>query len=279
MIIEQLKDKKEFTGNEAIISEYILQNMAKIQDLTVEELANETFTSKASVVRLCKKMKVDGYRNFQRKLEAELNEIYRLSYLINKEPINEKSTLKDILNIIPSIYETAVVNTKLFMDERVIKIVIDTMKQAEIIELYGIGICQTIARTAAFKFNSIGIESKAVDGINEHSVMMNKSKRNKVAILLTFTGANPYIVTNAKYLKQAGYYVLGIGGNDHVELEKYCSKFIEIYTKEMILSLEIMSSYTAMNYVLDILFASLLSQNYKQNIDASLDVIKTKKFR
>lgn len=278
MIIEQLKEKRDFTGNENVLADYILQNMAKIQELTAEELAKETFTSKASVVRLCKKLKMDGYRSFQRKLEAELNEIYRISCLINKEPINAGSTTKEIINIIPSIYETAIVKTKLLIDEDVLKRAISMIRVAENIEIYGAGVCQTIARTTAFKFNSIGIESSASEGINEHHIMMHKDEKNKVAILLTFSGSNPYILSIAKYLKKVGYYIIGIGGNDHKELKRYCNDFIEIYTKEMILSLEILSSNTGMNYILDVIFASLLSQDYDKNIAASLDVIKSRDF-
>ena len=276
MIIEQLKEQKNFTGNEVIIANYILRNMAAIQEMTAEELAKETFTSKASIIRLCKKLQVEGYRMFQRKLESELNEIYRISCLINKEPIHANSTLKDIINTIPSIYETAIVNTKLLFDERKVKQVVDHLLPSRSIELYGAGICQTIARSAAFKFNTIGIESMAMDGINEHYIMMNRDQKNKAAILLTFTGSNPYIVSCARYLRRSGYYVLGIGGAVHEELIRYCNDFIEIYTKEMILSLEIISSYTAINYVLDILFASLLSKYYEENIQASLDVIKNR---
>lgn len=278
MIVEKLKEKKNFTGNEIVIAEYILDNMAKIQKMTADELAKETYTSKASVVRFCKKMNVEGYRNFQRKLEAELNEIYRISCLINKEPINKESTIKDIIHTIPSIYETALVNTKLLFEEETIAKVIFKVTHAQSIELYGAGVCQTIARLAAFKFNSVGVDSVSFDGINEHYVTLNKDKPNKVALLLTLSGANPYIITCAKYLKRNGYYIVGIGGNNHEELSRYCNDYIEIYTKEMILSLEIITSHTAMNYIIDILFASLLANNYDRNIKASLDVIKNKDF-
>lgn len=276
MIIELLKEKKNFTPSEIQISDYILNNMAKVLELTVEELALETYTSKASVIRLCKKLDVKGYRDFLRKIEHDLNEIYRMSYLINKEPIHQKSSLHDIVNIIPSIYETAVSQTKLLLNYNVINRVIHKMKQADLIEIYGIGISETVARAAAFKFNSIGITSIAFDGLNEHYIMSHKSNKNKVAILLTFSGYNPYIIKIAQYLKHCDYYIIGIGGNEHEELESLCSEFIEIYTKEMILTFEMLTSYTATNYILDILFARLLSLDYEKNIEVSMEVLKQK---
>ena len=176
MIIETLKDKKNFTANETIIADYILKNMSKVLDMTAEDLAQSTYTSKASVIRFCKKINVNGYRDFLRKLENELNEIYRISSLIYKEPINNKSTLQDIISTIPSIYEKAISQTKLLFDMKSLQRIINKMKIADWIEIYGTGVNQTIARAAAFKFQTIGINTIAFDGLNEHYVLAKKIK-------------------------------------------------------------------------------------------------------
>lgn len=264
MVIELLKEKNGFTTCEIQIANYILDHTVETLNLTLEELAIKSFTSKASVIRLCKKVKVSGYREFLRKLEKDLNDIYRIDYLKNKIPINEKNKIYDIVNIIPSIYEMAISQTKLLLDFNVINRVVNKIICSDLVEIYSVGISQAIAEATVFKLNSIGINCVAFGGLNEYYIMNHKHQKNKVAILLTFSGKNPYIIKIAQYLKKHNYYIIGIGGSEHKELDKLCCEFIEIYTKELILNLEMMTSYTATNYILDIIFMRILSLNHNK---------------
>lgn len=75
MIIELLKKMDGFTNSEKAIAQFILDNPSKFQNLTSEELANKTYTSRATVIRLCKKLSTSGYREFQRMIISDLNEI------------------------------------------------------------------------------------------------------------------------------------------------------------------------------------------------------------
>lgn len=277
MIFQFLEEQKDFTPNEQVIADYILNNTSKVIELTAEELAMETYTSKATVLRLCKKIGVKGYRDFIRLLNDELKEKYRISALIDKNPINNKSTLQDIVETIPSIYETAVGQTKLLFDLKALQRTINYLRDTSILEIYGTGIDESLARMAMFKFNTIGIPAMAFEGLNEHYVMANKDRKNKTAIVLTFSGHNSYIIYASRYLKKCHYTVIGIGGNEHDELSDICDEYIEIYTKELILGFEVLSTYTAMNYVLDILFSSLLASQYKKNVDVALQVVESRK--
>ena len=98
-------------------------------------------------------------------------------------------------------------------------------------------------------------------------------------MLLTFTGYNPDIIKTAKYLRLSQYYIVGIGGNEHSVLDTLRDEFIDIYTKELMMSFEILTSYTAMNYILDIFFVSLLAAHYEDNLNVSLEVMKSKLYK
>ena len=56
MLIEQLEKKKDFTASELQITEYVISHGMQIMDLTAEQLAEKTYTSKASVIRFCRRI-------------------------------------------------------------------------------------------------------------------------------------------------------------------------------------------------------------------------------
>lgn len=273
MIVEKLEEKLDFTNSEKQIAEYILKNPFDIIPLSATELGKRTYTSKASIFRLCKKLGVESYDTFKHQIELEMNERNRLQTLLKQEPFHKNSSLKDIINILPSFYDTAIHHTRLMMDTNEIKSIVEKLNYSEKIDIYGSGITSSCATTAMFKFLSIGKECSVHTTVNEHYILSVKNK-NITAILLSFTGNNPGIVHVAKYLKKLGIYTIGIGGLQSDELKKICHSYIEIYQKNLVMSLEMMTPYLSMTYIFDVLFAALLVKNYDIHLQDAIEVMK-----
>ena len=94
MILEKLKRMEGFTHQEQAVARYILDHVEEIQQMSTEELARVSYTSKATVVRLCKKLEVEGYQELKLKLVSEMVQNIRVNQLLSKEPITEKSTFR-----------------------------------------------------------------------------------------------------------------------------------------------------------------------------------------
>ena len=121
---------------------------------------------------------------------------------------------------------------------------------------------------------TLGIESAAYDGLNEHYVISTEKGEKDMALIISLSGNNPYMIRIAEYLKKRNVFVVGIGNGSSEEIKKACSEYIEIHAPNYILSFEMVSVFTGVNYVLDIFFTSLLVSNYYKNIDTSLEVSK-----
>lgn len=276
MIIEKLKEKHGFTNSEKIIADYILKNPFDIMHLTASNLGDVTYTSKATVFRLCKKLNVDSYDEFKYRIELEMSQINHLNELLKEEPFNKNSTLNDVINILPSFYDTAINYTKLALDDSTLKRIIIQLNKSDKIDIYSSGITSSCATAAMFKFLSIGKECTSYTAVNEHYIMSAKGKKI-VAILLSFTGCNPGIVRIAEYLKEFNVYTIGIGGLKTTELKDCCDEYIEIYQKDLVMSLEMMTPFISMTYIFDILFSGLLVRNYDKHLSDALEVIKLEK--
>ncbi|MBQ9617813.1 MAG: MurR/RpiR family transcriptional regulator, partial [Oscillibacter sp.] len=70
-IFARLRDKGGFTDTESKIADYVLEHRCRIRGMSAEALAKVTFSSKASIIRLCRKVGLSGYREFQIAVAAQ----------------------------------------------------------------------------------------------------------------------------------------------------------------------------------------------------------------
>lgn len=278
MILYQLEECKEFTNTEKQIAQYVLNQLNEINSLSAENLGKLSFTSKASVIRFCKKLGLSGYEEFKTKLSKEVSEKNRIDLLLKSEPINQDTKIQDIFNVIPTLYQNAINNVNLNINERSFKRIIEYIRKSSCIDIYGMGITYACATTAKFKFRSLGFNCDTYSGLNEHYIMANKKQRNKVAFILSFTGNNTTMIEIAQYLKlnDPNVSIIGIGGKESDNLSRNCDEYIEIISKQLIMSMEVLPPYISITYIFDLLFSALLVANFEKNLEASIDVLNFK---
>lgn len=273
MLLEKLEKQKDFTNVEKQIKNYIMNNLNQLSTLSARKLGEVSYTSKASVIRFCQKMGFNGYEDFKKTLEIEVKEQAKLNLLLSKEPVNKDTSLEEVLTIIPNMYTQAIGRFNLNLNKQVLKRVISKIRLAPCVDIYGVGITFTCAETAKFKFETLGIYCNTFSSINEHYIRSTRKQRNKFAIVLSFTGANQAMIEAAKYLKQSGTFVVGIGGSDSKELKKICDEYIEFGSTQYILSMEVMTPFLMITYTFDVLFTALLVADFENNVNHALDVI------
>lgn len=271
MLIERLQDQSTFSNSENVIAKYVLKHASSIIDLSAEELGEKTHTSKATVLRLCKKTGMKGYREFQNQLvyESSHSDVHAFT------SINKDNNVKDTALAIEGMYESLSNQIRSSLDYNQIMYLVEKIRKCDHVDIYGVGATFTLASDLAFKLQNIGIHAFALNGFNEHAIETQKNK-DTISLVLSFTGRNSYMCDIARTLKRNGYYVIGIGGNKHDALKNVCSSYIPVPADTDAPSLEILTSHYAFTYVLDILFVSLLEENYDENVKASLNVYRGK---
>lgn len=273
MLFEQLEDNSQFTNSEKSIAKYLLEKPHTIEEMTAEDLGAITNTSKSSVFRFCKKIKVNSFEKLKSTIRSELYEKERMEKFRLEEPFDSKSTVKDILDNLPFLYDLAILHTNKMLDRGIVARIARILNNADTIDFYASGITQTCAQAAAFKLQSIGKHCDVFTNLNEHyAISIQENRKKKVSILLSFTGGNSVIVRCAKHLRDLGFYTIGIGGIVSPDLKANCDDFLEIYQKKLVTSFEFLTPYISMTYILDVLFASLMVKDFDTHFKNSLQV-------
>lgn len=107
-----------------------------------------------------------------------------------------------------------------------------------------------------------------------HYLAARKHKKT-VDFVISFTGANRTAETMARYLREAtNNHIVGILGPYNEKIRQWCHETVEIPNRDSILSLDVITSFAAANYVLDIFFSMLLARRQEEHIKSSVEMLK-----
>lgn len=219
---------KDLTNQERHIVEYIIENPEIIFKVTANELAKLTYTSSSTIVRFCKKVGTKGFPDFQLQFALEYKES-NLKNQLQNVVVGDNKEFIDQVHSIPFIYEEALIETqKRFNMEDLVEI-IDWLKGASRIDVYGVDMNYYIAQQVCAKWNEIGISASAYNSVNYHLLNNTKSNSTTVSFVISHTGKNKAIIDIAKAIKSFNQKVIAISGTKRNELAMLADKNIQSY--------------------------------------------------
>lgn len=92
------ENKKNFTFNELNVWEYIEKNPKNILKINIQKLAKITFTSPSTIVRMCKKIGLEGFNNLKYKIKSELENSKNSSLALEGLLSDQLSFIKEMIS-------------------------------------------------------------------------------------------------------------------------------------------------------------------------------------
>lgn len=88
-LLKALHETERFSTTELPIVQYLLEHSRDIAHMTIRDLADKTFSSPASIFRLCQKLNMKGYNEFKIKFISETNRVSLEHRRSTHRPINQ----------------------------------------------------------------------------------------------------------------------------------------------------------------------------------------------
>lgn len=278
MIIDKMQNLNNFTFQEKSVVDHILKYPKNLLEMNVTELAQASFTSASTVIRLCKKLGTKGYSDLKFIYSLEYPEMMKLKDALKTKPYNKNSELDDIIHTMPLIYSKAIDHTRSMLNQSTLIKVTNLIKQAKVIDVYGDGINYEVAKMFCYKLEEIGVMANAYNSIQwNHCKKLQTEKTPSYSIMISHTGKNPSIYDAAKRLKKYEIPTLSISGNIDQRLSKLTDDHIHIMTAENTLEFSTVIFTMSTLYILDIIVASLLVYHY-DNVEKNVAALKGERY-
>lgn len=273
MIIDKINELSNLTAQEMAIREYINANPKALLNLSITDLAQESFTSTSTLIRLCKKLDLKGYGELRYIYASEFAIMQSQRILLKQKLFDESSSIDEIVEMIPQLYRNAVEHTRTMIDRNTLIRITNLIKRASRVEIYGDGVNYDLAKTMAYRFEAVNKDCFVYSASHwEHIEYLRQNRTKTVAILLSHTGKNPMVLHAATELKGQSIHTLAITCDCDSKLAKMAENHIRIVDLYDELEFKTAVFMTCVNYIVDIIVGSLLVHHHDDvvNVFATL---------
>lgn len=267
-IFNKLKEYKGFTCTEKSVIDFILKSPKEAVNLSIDELANVTYSSPACIVRLAKKIGMKGYSEFKIKLASELN-----SLILNEKrieinmPIEENTKEEEIPEKFYKMYHQVVDDVYNSLDVHQLKNVANLIYRSDAITMYGVGSSLLVVQDFVMKCQKLRLPIFYNTQIGFENVHRIKTSKNPIAVIVsnnaTSTRVKNWVLENT----QLKIPVILITSNEKSPLIKLCKQTIVLnHGENNILKQGSFASKISMTFILDNIYMLLFMKEYETNI-------------
>ncbi|ENM5738415.1 MurR/RpiR family transcriptional regulator [Vibrio mimicus] len=177
------------------VADFIVSNANSTQYLTITELARDTVTSEATVIRLCRDLGFKGYSDFRMALAIEISQPQTAK--TNDVPKEDSDRIDDATqSAITSLQDTSAL-----IDRKQIDRICQMIHEAENIHCVGVGASSIVGRYLSFRLTRIGKNSTMFEDTHIAAMRAIKSKPSDLWFAISSSGSTKDIVYAATRAK------------------------------------------------------------------------------
>lgn len=273
----QIRDaKSSMTKAERAVAEYVESRLSAVPKISIKQLAQESNTSEASVMRFCKALGYDGYRDFSLNLSAALGSVDNKWEDGEYTDIRPGDDLETIMKNVSFNNRRSIEDTLTALDPSMVEKAVALLCSADRVDWYGLGASGLVCQDAQQKFMRISKRWQAfVDGhgIRTAAALLTPGD---VAVLVSNSGTTVEIMDALELVRANSAKCIAITRYSKSPLAQGSDVLLHISTPEVSLRSGAMGSRIAMLNVVDILFSCVASEQYgevKQYLQKTRDAL------
>ncbi|WP_057912681.1 MurR/RpiR family transcriptional regulator [Peribacillus muralis] len=199
--------------SERKIAQYILDNPNEIIRMTIHELAANAEASSSAVTRFCRSIKVNSFSELKVSLSSLISQPEKKGFY----DIEPNESIASIMDKIVSNSVQAIQETAHYLDEAVLDQIVETMREADVIYVYGLGASWLIAEDITQKWLRLGKIVSANQDPHITATALAAASKNTVFFCISNSGETEEVlqlvdIANAYGIKTIGLSRLGNNG-------------------------------------------------------------------
>lgn len=255
------ESRDSVSATERSVADYLLEKPEGAMDLSIHQLAEKTFSSPSTIIRMCHRIGFAGYKEFRRAVtyelalrkksaEEERKEVGRDDSIEN---IIEKTTYKNIL---------CLEDTKNLLDAETIQKCVDLIAKSHRVLLFGVGASLCVARDAYLKF--LRLDKACIVNDDWHSQLLQacNSKSTDLGIVFSYSGETVEMVKCMQEMKHNGTPIIAITRYAPSAVAELATYNLYIAANESTFRSGAMSSRISQLNVVDVLYVSFANAEF-----------------
>lgn len=258
-LIKTLELQQDFSDSECMISTYLLTHFRQLAGMTTRQLAKNTYTNSAAIVRFCQKLGFSGYTEFKVQFLAEMiQHIHR--------PSEENFILSDHDNIHALIEKVTTIEIDALKTTRTMLNPDDFIKALKLfsktnyIDFYATDNNLDIAHMASASFIMANKTSIIHNPMTMQYLQATTSPNTHIGFFISRTGNNRMLIDIARLLKLRHIPFMLITAESNSELASLADIVFNVANVKNMNELGPRVFLLGAKYVTDILFSLLMTK-------------------
>ena len=259
------------------IADFIVDHASDVVHMSVTEVAERAQASEGSVVGLCQQIGAKGFQNLKIALAHDLVQPVQFIH----EDLQPTDTVPTIVEKIIHSDIQALNDTLSVLDAAAMSRAVDILRNAERIELYGIGSAAPIAEDAHYRMLRIGFACKVLVDSHVQAISASLTDSTVATITVSHSGSTQETVLATRLAKEAGARTICITNFGKSPIQAYADVVLHTMARETRFRTEAMTSRIAQLAIVDALIACLALSNYDDSvrtIQHTFDVLSAKRY-
>lgn len=269
MLIRERLERCEFSNSERVIIDFILKEKMNIKNMTMKEIANATYTSPSTLIRIAHKMKFKGWNELK---EAYLKEEeYLQTHFLDIDanlPFGNDDTIMSIASKIAILKKEAIDDTLSLVRHDDLQKAVQMIKKASSIYVFAVSNNGLITQEFAHNMSRI---KKKVTICNLQGELVYSAINVDIqscAIIVSYSGETPILSRVIQALKMNGIPIIAITNIGENTVSRNADVVLRICTREKLYSkIATFSTDVSFEYILDLLYSCVFSLDYDKNLE------------
>lgn len=254
------------SSTEKAISTFIRNNPEKSSCMTVRQLAEATYSSPSSVVRLCRMIGFEGYKDFRQFLFLELATLTQDDSQ-RKLDISATDSVSNIIDKVTLHNMNSLEDTRYLLDPEIVSICINLLIQSQTILLFGMSASLYVAKDTYLKFLRLNKSCIANEDYHSQLVQAKNSSPKDVAIIFSYSGQTVEMVECMKILKKNKTPVIAITRYSSSPISRMADYNLYISANETLFRSGAMASRIVQLNISDILYTGYMNALHDQSME------------
>ncbi|WP_377863482.1 MurR/RpiR family transcriptional regulator [Bacillus sp. R86525] len=273
LLIEKMKEDI-FSSSESEIIVYLFKQRENIKDKTTKQISKETYTHPSTLIRIAKKLGYSGWVELKNSFLSEIEYLNsHFSSIDANYPFDDRDSIMTVANKMALLNQTTISDTLSLLNHDDLQRATNMLDQAAHIKVFSMYHNLLICHDFKSKMNRIG-KHVSLCTVDPHFEAVN-SNTETCAIVISYSGESEDIVGLLPFLKRKKVPVIALTSIGENTLTKYADCILRITTREKLYSkIGSFSSNESICFLLDLLYACVFSEDYKNNLEYKIRISK-----
>ncbi len=265
-LAKRIQTCTELTPAEQQLASYILSHKETVLQLSISELAKETFLSPSSIHRFTHKLGLTGFKELKIELAQLLLEPPASDINVNF-PFTKEDSLQHMSKQLLELYEITLSDTLSYVNHSHCQKVAMLLSKADTIDIYTHAHNAYPAGVFSDRMLAIGKKVRCPHSFYEQRAVALSSNPSHAAIVISYSGKASFIPAVLKILRKKRIPVVLISKPDARKDFPQIRYHLSISNQEHLQNrISQFSSHISLQYLLDLLYCFIFKLNYDDNL-------------